>query len=161
MHGGSVTAESAEGSGSTFTVRLSLASPTSTLHQTPEGKDPNSTLRRKVLVVDDNRDGAESMAMMLRLKGNDVSIAHDGLEAVAAASAFRPDVILMDVGLPRLNGLDATLRIREQPWGRDIKIIALTGWGQENDRERSRDAGCDGHLVKPVNLADIERLLDK
>lgn len=161
MHGGSVTAESAEGSGSTFTVRLSIAAPASTPQHTPDGQDPDNILRRKILVVDDNRDGAESMAMMLRLKGNDVSTAHDGLEAVAAASAFRPDVILMDLGLPRLNGLDATHRIREQPWGRDIKIIALTGWGQENDRERSREAGCDGHLVKPVNLPDIERLLEK
>jgi len=98
--------------------------------------------------------------MMLRLLGNEVSKAHDGIEAVAAAGAFRPEIILMDIGLPRLNGLDATRQIREQPWGRTLTIIALTGWGQDNDREQSRSAGCDGHLVKPVNLADLERLLE-
>ena len=76
-----------------------------------------------------------------------------------AAEAFRPEVILMDVGMPRLNGLDATRRIREQPWGKGMTIIALTGWGQDGDRERSSEAGCDGHLVKPVSLADLEKLL--
>jgi CheY-like chemotaxis protein len=110
---------------------------------------------RRILVVDDNRDGAESMADMLRLLGHEAATAHDGLEAVERAEAFHPDLILMDVGMPRLNGLDATRRIREQPWGRDLAIIALTGWGQENDRERSREAGCDGHLVKPVGLSEL------
>jgi CheY-like chemotaxis protein len=80
-------------------------------------------------------------------------------EAVSAAESFRPEVILMDVGMPRLNGLDATRRIREQPWGKGITIIALTGWGQEGDRERSKEAGCDGHLVKPVNVSDLDKLL--
>ena len=75
------------------------------------------------------------------------------------AEQFRPQVILMDVGMPRLNGYEATRRIREQPWGRGVTIIALTGWGQEGDRARSREAGCDGHLVKPVNLPDLEKLL--
>jgi len=112
-----------------------------------------------VLVVDDNRDGAESLAMMLELLGNEVAMAHDGVEAVEKAGELRPEVILMDVGMPRLNGLDAARRIREQPWGRRMTIIALTGWGQEADRERSREAGCDGHLVKPVSLPDIERVL--
>ena len=79
--------------------------------------------------------------------------------AVEVAGHFRPEVILMDVGMPRLNGLDATRRIRAQPWGKTITIIALTGWGQEGDREDSREAGCDGHLVKPVNLPDLEKLL--
>jgi CheY-like chemotaxis protein len=96
---------------------------------------------------------------LFRLLGNEVRIANDGMEAVAAAEQFRPEVILMDVGMPRLNGLDATRNIREQPWGREITIVALTGWGQEGDRERSRKAGCDGHLVKPVNLPDLERRL--
>ncbi len=110
-------------------------------------------------MVDDNRDSATSMAMLLKLLGNEVRTAHDGVEAVEAAEAFRPEVILMDVGMPRLNGYEATRRIREQPWGRSVTIIALTGWGQEGDKERSREAGCDGHLVKPVNLPDLEKLL--
>src|SRR4051812_11978554 len=96
---------------------------------------------------------------MLRLLGNEVRAAHAGVEAVEQAEVFRPEVILMDVGMPRLNGLDATRRIREQAWGKEITIIALTGWGQDGDKERSREAGCDGHLVKPVNLTDLERLL--
>ncbi|QEH38830.1 Autoinducer 2 sensor kinase/phosphatase LuxQ [Aquisphaera giovannonii] len=158
MHGGSVSAESAEGRGSTFTVRLPVAGPEA---EAAAVGAPAAVAggRLRVLVVDDNRDGALSMAEMLRLLGHEVATAHDGLEAVAAAAAFRPEVILMDVGMPRLNGLDATRRIREQPWGRSPTIIALTGWGHDNDRARTRDAGCDGHLVKPVELADLQELV--
>ena len=99
------------------------------------------------------------MAMMLELLGHEVLTAHDGIEAVEAAAASRPEVILMDVGMPRLNGLDAARRIRGQEWGRDVTIVALTGWGQEHDRQESRDAGCDGHLVKPVILDDLQNML--
>jgi CheY-like chemotaxis protein len=109
--------------------------------------------------VDDNRDGANSLAMMLRLMNNEVVTANDGVEALDVAERFRPEVILMDVGMPRLNGLDAAREIRKRPWGTGITIIALTGWGQEGDRERSREAGCDGHLVKPVHLRDLEKML--
>jgi CheY-like chemotaxis protein len=165
MHGGTVAAASeGPGRGSTFTVRLPVATPAPPgapaggAGGASSGTAPGAADRR-VLVVDDNRDGAESLAEMLRLLGPDVRTAHDGLEAVAAAESFRPDLILMDVGMPRLNGLDATRRIREHSWGRVATIIALTGWGQEADRERSREAGCDGHLVKPVGLAELERLL--
>jgi CheY-like chemotaxis protein len=114
---------------------------------------------RRILVVDDNRDSARSMAGLLEILGNEVRTAHDGLAAVEAAEAFRPDVILMDVGMPRLNGYEATRRIRHQPWGRSPAIIALTGWGQDNDRALSREAGCDAHLVKPVELRDLEEVL--
>jgi len=160
MHGGSVTAASeGEGKGSTFTVTLPVLGENQdeAIQSTAgNGMTPASQVRR-ILVVDDNQDGAESMAEMLRLMGDEVWTANDGLEALVAAEAFRPEVILMDVGMPRLNGLDATQRIREQPWGKGIAIIALTGWGQESDRERSHSAGCDGHLVKPVNFSDLER----
>ena len=164
MHGGTVTAASAgQGRGSTFTVMLPLmhvqAGPlaSSPSAECKAGLRPN----RRILVVDDNKDGAESLALMLRLRDNDVQTANDGVAAVETAEQFRPEIILMDVAMPRLNGLDATRRIREQPWADGMVIIALTGWGQENDRERSREAGCDGHLVKPVNLTDLEMLLGK
>jgi len=97
--------------------------------------------------------------MMLKLLGNEVRIAHDGIEAVELAERFRPQVVLMDLGMPKLNGYEATRRIREQPWGRDMAIVALTGWGQALDRAKSKETGCDGHLVKPVQLADLEKLL--
>jgi PAS domain S-box-containing protein len=158
MHGGTVSASSAgDGAGTTFTVTLPEAEKTDI--PAPAPADRASSPARRILVVDDNRDGAESMADMLSLLGHEVATAHDGLEAVDRAEAFRPDVILMDVGMPRLNGLDATRRIRERPWGRAMRVVALTGWGQDGDRERSRAAGCDAHLVKPVNVADLQRVL--
>jgi CheY-like chemotaxis protein len=99
------------------------------------------------------------MEMLLQLLGHEVRTVHDGVEAVAAAESFRPEVVLMDVGMPRLNGYEATRRIREQPWGRSMTIVALTGWGQDSDKAQSREAGCDGHLVKPVELSTLEALL--
>jgi PAS domain S-box-containing protein len=160
MHGGTVAAESGgEGQGSTFTVTLPVLAGAAESEALGRGGEAVRGPGRRVLVADDNRDGAESLAMLLRLLGHEVRTAHDGLEAVQAAEEFRPEVVLMDVGMPRLNGLDATRRIREQSWGRAVTVIALTGWGQEGDRERSRAAGCDGHLVKPVLLPDLQKLL--
>jgi CheY-like chemotaxis protein len=104
----------------------------------------------KVLVVDDNRAAADMLGTLFRLKGNPVQLAHDGEEALRAAEKFLPDVVLLDLGMPKLNGYDACRRMREQPWGQKTIIIALTGWGRDEDRERTRDAGFDYHLVKPV-----------
>lgn len=159
MHDGTVSATSVEGSGSTFTVRLPIVKPEQSGSRSESNEDTVEQPNRRVLVVDDNRDGATSMAIVLRLLGNDVKTAHDGIEAIEIAESYLPEIILMDIGLPRLNGLDATRRIREQPWGEAIKIVALTGWGQEHDRQLSHAAGCDGHLVKPVNLPDLQKLL--
>ena len=163
MHGGTVTAESEGlGRGSTFTVWLPTAEDTPQTEAFVVGASARRpTSGRRVLVVDDNRDSATSMAMMLQLLGDEVRVAYDGLEAVEAAETFRPEVILMDVGMPRLSGYDATRRIREKDWGRIITIVAVTGWGQEGDRAQSKAAGCDGHLVKPVSLPDLERLLSE
>lgn len=162
MHGGTVTAVSeGQGKGSAFTVKLPvLRQPWELLSAVPSDRgQAGAAAGRRILVVDDNRDSATSMALMLRLEGNEVCTAHDGLEAIATAETFRPQVILMDVGMPRLNGYDATRRIREQPWGQAIFIIALTGWGQPDDKVRSQEAGCDGHLVKPVSLPDLAKIL--
>ncbi len=162
MHGGAVTAESAGlGKGSVFTVWLPIAE-TQTEEAppaTPAGAPAETGPKRRILVVDDLRDSALSMATIFRLLGNEVCTAHDGVEAVEAAERFQPEVVLMDVGMPRLNGYEATRRIREQPWGQGMVIIALTGFGQAGDRGRSQDAGCNGHLVKPINLSDLEKLL--
>jgi signal transduction histidine kinase/ActR/RegA family two-component response regulator len=161
MHGGTVEAASTgPGQGSTFAIRLPALPEAADRGQEPTAGQGRRAAepRRRVLAVDDSRDSATSMAMMLELIGYDVRTANDGAEAVRTAEQFRPDVILMDVGMPRLNGYEATRRIREQPWGTSSVIIALTGWGQETDRAKSREAGCDGHLVKPVNLPDLEKL---
>lgn len=162
MHGGTVTAASeGPGRGSQFTVRLPIAADQGQLGaQTLVGEASSSMgPRRRFLVVDDSQDAADSMAAMLQVLGHEVAIAHDGVEAVSQAEKFRPQVILMDVGMPRLNGLDATRQIRQRKAGAEATIIALTGWGQEADRVRSQQAGCDGHLVKPVTLHDLSRLL--
>jgi PAS domain S-box-containing protein len=158
LHGGAVSAESeGDGKGSTFTVQLPALLAGA---RAPAGAEPvRSGPTRRILVVDDNRDSAASMASLLKLHGNEVRTAHDGMAAIDVAEEFRPEVILMDVGMPRLNGYDASRRIRERPWARSVIIIALTGWGQEGDRIQSREAGCDGHLVKPVDLSDLDRFL--
>jgi PAS domain S-box-containing protein len=164
MQGGTITAESeGVGKGSTFTVRLPTleSGQEPTPLKTPQSVPAANGQGWRILVVDDNMDSARSMARVLRLLGNEVHMAHDGIEAVESASAFRPEIILMDMGMPRLNGYEATRRIREQPWSRSVTIIALTGWGQEGDRLRSQEAGCNGHLVKPVSLPDLEKLLEE
>jgi CheY-like chemotaxis protein len=161
MHGGRVEAHSdGPGKGSEFVVRLPvLLSPG---RRRQGGGDNGDTHRRsayRILVVDDNKDGADSLAMMLRVMGHDTRTAHDGFAALEAAAAFRPDVVLLDIGLPKLNGYDVARRIREQPWGEGMVLIAQTGWGQEEDKCRSKEAGFNFHLVKPVDPAALEKLL--
>lgn len=161
LHGGTVSAASAgRGHGSEFTVRLPLRTSHPAIPPDAAARSPAATaVKHRILVVDDNRDSAESLAAVLRLFGNDVELAHDGEEAVRKAEALLPEIILMDVAMPRLNGLEATRRIRSQAWGHDIRVVAVTGWGQETDRERTAAAGCDGHLVKPVDLEELTGLL--
>jgi PAS domain S-box-containing protein len=158
MHGGSIEARSAgEGQGSEFIVRLPVLNQPAM--QGRAGPDMESDLQpqRRILIVDDNRDSADSLAMLMEITGNKTYMAHDGVEAFEAVEKYRPEVVLLDIGLPKLDGYEVCRRVREQPWGKDIVVIALTGWGQEDDRRRSEEAGFNGHLVKPV---DYDELLD-
>jgi PAS domain S-box-containing protein len=160
MHGGRIEAKSdGPGRGSEFLVRLPVVEASA-----PEGtNDPampapiESALR--ILIVDDNQDGANSLTMMLKIMGNDTRTAYDGLQGVEMAEQFRPDVVLLDIGLPRLNGYEACRRIRNQAWGISTILIAMTGWGQDEDRRRSHQAGFDHHLVKPVDPKSLMELL--
>jgi len=160
MHGGAVCAHSAGlGQGSEFVVRLPILGEEQQRPTAPPAQQPTAMTARRILVVDDNRDSATSLAMLLQLTGNETHIAHDGLEALAAAAKFHPDVVLLDLGMPKLNGYETARRIREQPWGKDMVLVALTGWGQEEDRRKSSEAGFNGHMVKPVDYADLTKLL--
>jgi PAS domain S-box-containing protein len=159
MHGGSVRAFSdGPRRGSEFVARLPILAD-ETPPASPPTVEPPATTARRVLVVDDNRDSATSLAMLLNLAGNETHVVHDGLAAVEAAATFRPDIVLLDIGLPKLNGYEAARKIREQTWGKSMVLVALTGWGQEEDRRKSTEAGFDGHMVKPVEHAALMQLL--
>lgn len=130
--------------------------------QTPAAESDkriHSPAHNRILIVDDNRDSALSLAEILGLSGNETFVAHDGEEALLAADRHRPGVILLDIGLPKLNGFNVCKRLREKPWAEKIMIIALTGWGQDQDRRKSAEAGFDNHLVKPLDLAALMDLL--
>ena len=114
---------------------------------------------KRVLVVDDNADSAESLSLLLELMGHTVRTAHDGEEALAEAESFRPELVLMDIGMPRMDGYEAARRLRQAPWAEGVVLVALTGWGQDEDKRRSEEAGFNHHLIKPVDPAALEALL--
>jgi PAS domain S-box-containing protein len=160
LHGGTVEARSeGPGRGSEFSVRLPVLTETAEAKTVPAASQPPQAARRRVLIVDDSEDGAESMAMLLQFAGHETFKAHDGVSALEAAKRLRPDVMLLDIGLPRMNGYEVCRRIREEPWGRTVTIVALTGWGQEEDRHRSQEVGFDAHMVKPVDVEALLKLL--
>ena len=160
MQGGTVEAYSEGlGRGSEFVIRLPTVAEIPTPLPRETTAEPLPTVRRRILVVDDNEDAAEWLATVLGLNGHETHVAHDGLEAVTTAERIRPDAVLLDIGLPRLDGYEVCRRIRAQSWGKDLLLVALTGWGQEEDRQKSRDAGFDTHLVKPVEDEALLKLL--
>jgi CheY-like chemotaxis protein len=162
LHGGMIEVRSdGPGQGSEFVVRLPNARTTPVEEPPRPGQDEENrpVCKRRVLIVDDNRDSADSLAMLLNVAGHEVGTAYDGEQALETAEALRPDVILLDIGMPKLNGYEVCRRIREQPWGQGTFLIALTGWGQEEDRRRTEEAGFDHHMVKPVDPAVLMRIL--
>jgi signal transduction histidine kinase/ActR/RegA family two-component response regulator len=159
LHDGSVQAFSAGlDKGSQLVVRLPLSEKTAAL-PAPTVSAPVAPSAQRILVVDDNEDAANILSMLLQLSGNETHVAFDGVEAVEAAEKLRPDVILMDIGMPKLNGYGAARQIREQPWGKAITLVAVTGLGRDEDRKESADAGFDGHLVKPVEYGALTAML--
>jgi CheY-like chemotaxis protein len=152
-----VSAQSAGvGKGSEFVVEL----PAEPLAAAEDVEDSEHSVHTKVLVVDDSVDTADSLAMLLALDGYEVRTAHDGIEALAAARDFRPEVVLMDIGLPGADGYQVAETIRADQALHDVLLIAMTGYGQQEARSRSRAAGFDHHLVKPVDLGELRNLLD-
>ena len=163
LHGGTVEAHSeGVGHGSEFIVRLPTIKEAPLLAEDDRISEIRATsMVGRLLIVDDNRDATNGLATLLASEGLEIRTAHDGLEALKVAESFRPDVIVMDIGLPNLTGYEVARRIRGQPWGKDIVLIALTGWGQAESRNKSREAGFNHHLVKPVETESLARLLSE
>jgi PAS domain S-box-containing protein len=163
MHGGKIDAHSdGPGMGSEFVVRLPvvITQPSPRLQPANADREEASPAAKyRILIVDDNSLSSKSTAMLLRLMGHEIATAFNGFEGIEVAGTFRPDVILLDIGLPKLDGYEVAQRIREQPWGKGTLLIAVTGYGQEEDRRRSLEAGFDHHMIKPVNLAELEKTL--
>ncbi|PYS05493.1 MAG: hypothetical protein DMG12_07535 [Acidobacteria bacterium] len=163
LHGGTVEAHSAGiNQGSELVVRLPVLSEPVELGQSQppaSSAETKTATDRRILVADDNLDSAESLSLLLSLKGYEVRTASDGVEAVETAALFLPDIVFLDIGMPNMNGYEAARMIREQPWGKHILLIALTGWGKEEDRRRCKAAGFDVHLTKPMNYEALLQLL--
>ena len=156
MHGGTVCAYSAGvNRGSEFVVRLPLLAKSARLWRPAPAPAVARTQPRRILVADDNADSLESLAILLRCDGHEVYTAADGEEALQQAAACRPEIALLDIGMPKIDGVQVGRRIRAESWGQATTLIALTGWGQDTDRKRTQAAGFDAHLVKPLDISTL------
>jgi PAS domain S-box-containing protein len=159
LHGGTVEAKSAGlGKGSEFIVRIPALSAESTQVQPSDGTTATAQKRRRVLIADDNVDSATALGILLRASGHEVQTVHDGIAALESSQSFRPDLVLLDIGMPKLNGYDVARQIRSRG-DSDMTLVAITGWGQEQDKRRAREAGFDHHLTKPVDVPTLEKIL--
>jgi CheY-like chemotaxis protein len=161
LHGGQIEARSPGlDQGSEFVVRLPITlSRGEAPAESGSGKQPAASIAPgRILVVDDSKDGADSLAMVLKMLGADSDVAYDGPSALEAIRANRPAVVLLDIGMPGMDGYEVAARIRADPACRDVRLVALTGWGSEEERRRSREAGFDDHWVKPVDPARLREL---
>jgi CheY-like chemotaxis protein len=160
LHGGSIDAASpGTGKGCEFTVRLPLVARAEQAPRAPAPQTRTDAPLRRVLVVDDNHDAADSLGMLLQFLGAEVMVVHDGHAALAAITSYQPAVVLLDLGMPGMNGLEVARRMREDPSARGITLVALTGWGQREDRRRTSEAGFDYHLVKPADVGTLQSIL--
>jgi CheY-like chemotaxis protein/anti-sigma regulatory factor (Ser/Thr protein kinase) len=161
LHGGTVTAQSeGPGAGSAFVIRLPISDEAQLFGAGTRGGAVLSTASSlRILIVDDNRDAADGLAILLHNYGSETRTAYDGLEALRVAADFRPDVVLLDIGMPKADGREVARRLRREPWGARTYVIAVTGWSNETDRASSKEAGFDHHLVKPLDTAELTRLL--
>jgi CheY-like chemotaxis protein/two-component sensor histidine kinase len=162
LHEGTVVATSGgSGTGATFTVGLPLRSGAPQEDPTPRPEDADSAIGLRVLVADDNRDAADALRLYLEMAGCEVATAYDGQTALELAAEWPPTVALLDLGMPGMGGLELARRIRGEAWGSEVTLVAITGWGQESDRQRSQEAGFDHHLVKPVRPAVLRTLIEQ
>jgi CheY-like chemotaxis protein len=160
LHGGKIAVHSAgDNQGCEFTITLPRDGIVEPHNEVPltDASAPRGTARR-ILIADDNRDGAESLGLLLQMECHEVHLAHDGAAALEMARRLKPEFALLDIGMPGLTGYEVAARIRAEDWGRQMTLIAVTGWGQESDRQKARLAGFDHHLTKPIDLTELVRL---
>jgi CheY-like chemotaxis protein len=160
MHEGTVEALSdGPGKGSEFIIRLPIAEESPAEAEVGDDTSIGRTRKHRILVADDNENAATLLAMLLDAMGNEVRTAHDGQMAFQLAEEFRPDIVILDLGMPKVDGYETARQIRQEPWGKEMILAALTGWGQEEVKRRTKEAGFDHHFVKPVEPEEIQMLL--